>query len=89
MTGCIDKYLKKIDSVIGKGPFKAEKFNPDEWISLFKEAGARYVIPVAEHHDGFQMYRSRISHWNAFETGPHKDILKELCVRAKREGLVF
>ena len=42
--------------------FKAEKFNPDEWAELFKEAGANYVVPVAEHHDGFQMYRSEISH---------------------------
>ena len=35
--------------------FKAEKFDPSEWVSLFKRAGAQYVVPVAEHHDGFQM----------------------------------
>ena len=45
--------------------FKAEKFDPDKWADLFARAGARYVVPVAEHHDGFQMYRSEISHWNA------------------------
>ena len=50
--------------------FRAEKFQPEEWIRLFKKAGARYVVPVAEHHDGFQMYKSEISHWNAFEMGP-------------------
>ena len=58
--------------------FKAEKFNPDEWAELFKEAGANYVVPVAEHHDGFQMYRSEISHWNAYEMGPGRDVLGEL-----------
>ena len=38
--------------------FTAPKFDPQEWARLFKEAGARYIVPVAEHHDGFQMYRS-------------------------------
>ena len=45
--------------------FKAEKFSADEWNDLFKEAGAEYVVPVGEHHDGFQMYKSKISDWNA------------------------
>ena len=58
--------------------FRAEKFQPEEWIRLFKKAGARYVVPVAEHHDGFQMYKSEISHWNAFEMGPKRDVLGEL-----------
>ena len=50
--------------------FTAEAFDPDAWMELFREAGARYVFPVAEHHDGFQMYRSEISHFNAYEMGP-------------------
>lgn len=39
--------------------FKAEKFNAAEWIDLFKASGAKYIMPVAEHHDGFQMYDSK------------------------------
>ena len=58
--------------------FKAECFDPEEWADLFKEAGARYVMPVAEHHDGFQMYKSEYSHFNASEMGPKRDILGEL-----------
>ena len=49
--------------------FRAEHFDASSWIDLFQRAGARYVVPVAEHHDGFQMYRSEISRWNAFEMG--------------------
>jgi len=58
--------------------FKAEKFDPNEWAELFKASGAKYVIPVAEHHDGFQMYKSGISHWNSYEKGPCRDVLGEL-----------
>lgn len=58
--------------------FKAEKFNADEWAQLFSEAGAKYIVPVAEHHDGFQMYKSELSHWNSAEMGPCCDVLGEL-----------
>ena len=67
--------------------FKAEKFNAEEWIELFKEAGAEYVMPVAEHHDGFQMYDSELSEWNAKNMGPKRDILGELTKECKKHGL--
>ena len=69
--------------------FKAEKFDPAAWVALFKKAGAKYVVPVAEHHDGFQMYKSALSKWNAFEMGPHRDILGELAAEIKKQGLIF
>lgn len=68
--------------------FRAERFDPDAWAALFERAGARYVVPVAEHHDGFQMYKSDLSHWNAFEMGPHRDVLGELSERCRARGLV-
>ncbi len=67
--------------------FQAEKFDPDAWADLFERAGAEYVVPVAEHHDGFQMYRSEISHWNAFEMGPKRDVLGELSESCREHGL--
>lgn len=68
--------------------FKAEKFSADEWCDLFKQAGAQYIVPVAEHHDGFQMYKSEVSKWNAYDMGPHKDIVGELSESACRHGIV-
>ncbi|MGA9639397.1 alpha-L-fucosidase [Flavobacterium sp.] len=69
--------------------FKAEKFNADEWISLFKEAGARYVVPVAEHHDGYAMYNSKFTRWNVVQTGPKKDVMKMLSDACHKQGLKF
>lgn len=68
--------------------FKAEKFNASEWVDLFEQAGAKYIVPVAEHHDGFQMYKSEISKWNAYEMGPKRDVLGELSAEAEKHGIV-
>lgn len=69
--------------------FTTEKFNPQEWMELFQKAGAKYVFPVAEHHDGFQMYKSQISKYNAYDMGPHRDLLGELKTAAESQGLMF
>ena len=67
--------------------FRAEKFNAAEWAELFKNAGAEYVIPVGEHHDGFQMYESDISEWNAAKMGPCRNVLGELYDEFDKRGL--
>ncbi|GAA3594130.1 alpha-L-fucosidase [Flavivirga amylovorans] len=58
--------------------FTAEHFNPEEWAELFKESGAKFAGPVAQHHDGFAMWQSKINPWNAYDMGPKRDILGEL-----------
>ena len=68
---------------------KAEKWDPVAWVSLFKEAGARYVVPVAEHHDGFAMYASDHTRWNAANMGPCRDIVSELEKAVRQQGLRF
>ena len=69
--------------------FRAEQFNADAWAELFKQSGAKYVVPVAEHHDGFAMYGTALSKWNAVEMGPHKDIIGLLSEALARHGLIF
>ncbi len=69
--------------------FKAEKFDAVEWIDLFKKAGARYVVPVADHHDGFAMYRSNTTRWNAHDMGPKRDVLGELFKEGRNKGLIM
>src|SRR5215469_6696153 len=67
--------------------FTAEKFDPSGWAKLFKEAGAKYVVPVFEHHDGFAMYDCGLSDWTAVKKGPRRDLWGELAKAVRREGL--
>lgn len=58
--------------------FTMEKFDPDEWAALFRRAGAQFVVPVAEHHDGFAMYDTARSRWSAARMGPERDVFGDL-----------
>ena len=69
--------------------FKADKFDPDTWAHLFRDSGAKYVIPVAEHHDGFAMYDSGVSDWTAAKMGPKRDIVGDLARSVRAAGLHF
>lgn len=66
-----------------------KNFNAADWVKLFKEAGARYVVPVAEHHDGFAMYDSDLTRWNAVDMGPKRDIIGLLEKETRKAGLKF
>ncbi|HYM78669.1 MAG TPA: alpha-L-fucosidase [Candidatus Dormibacteraeota bacterium] len=67
--------------------FKAEKYDPAAWARLFKDAGAKYVVPVFEHHDGFAMYDNGLSDWTAVKMGPHRDLWGDLAKAVRAEGL--
>ena len=67
----------------------ASAFNADEWVSLFKEAGARFVVPVSCFHDGFAMWDSKLTNWSAVKTGPKRDYDGLLAAAARKQGLKF
>jgi len=69
--------------------FKAEKFNAAEWVQLFQKSGARYMCPVAEHHDGFAMWDSDLTPWCAGKMGPKRDIVGELEKAARKQNMVW
>ena len=69
--------------------FKAERYDPAEWAALFKAAGAKFVVPVAEHHDGFAMYDSAFSEWCAAKMGPRRDLIGDLANATRDAGMVF
>ncbi len=69
--------------------FTADQFDPEEWASLFKDSGAKYIFPVAEHHDGFQMYDSDISVFNSIKMGPKRDVLGELKNSIEKKDMTF
>ncbi len=69
--------------------FKAEKFDADEWAELFEKAGAKFAGPVAEHHDGFAMWDTKYSKWNAAKMGPKRDVVGELEKAIKKRNMKF
>ena len=69
--------------------FTAEKFDADEWADLFAKSGAKFAGPVAEHHDGFAMWDTKYSKWNAAKMGPKRDVVGELEKAIKKRDMKF
>jgi len=69
--------------------WKAEKWNPEKLMKLYKKAGARYFVSLANHHDNFDTYDSKYHKWNSVNVGPHKDIVGTWEKIARKNGLRF
>lgn len=68
--------------------FKAELFDADEWADLFNRSGAKYVVLVTKHHDGYCLWDSKYApEWNSVTGGPHRDIVGELTEAVRAQGL--
>ena len=69
--------------------WKAEKWDPDRLMGLYKKAGAKFFCMIAEHHDNFDCWNSKHQKWNAVQMGPKRDIADEWQKAARRQGLRF
>lgn len=69
--------------------FTAEKFDPDAWAQVFKDAGAKFAGPVVIHHDSFAMWDSKITKWNAANMGPKRDTVGEMEKAIRKQGMKF
>jgi alpha-L-fucosidase len=69
--------------------WKADKFDPEHLIGLYKKAGAKYFVSMGVHHDNFDMWNSKHQSWNAAKVGPKKDIVGMWHKAAKTAGLRF
>jgi alpha-L-fucosidase len=69
--------------------WQAENWDPDALVRLFRDNGARYIVPVAVHHDNFDLYQSTWQPWNSVNMGPRRDIVGEWKAAAERHGLRF
>ncbi len=69
--------------------WKADKWDPEAIVSLYKKAGAKYFMALANHHDNFDLYNSKYHRWNSTHLGPKKDLIAGWAKAAKNNGLPF
>ncbi len=70
--------------------FNPVKFNAEEWVKLFKQSGAKYLVLIAKHHDGFAIWPSKASKWNIADATPYgKDLVGPLADACRKEGIRF
>ena len=69
--------------------WKAEHWNPDDLLDLYKKAGARYFVALANHHDNFDNYNSHFHDWNSTRVGPKRDLIAQWAKAARDRGLKF
>lgn len=69
--------------------WKAERWDPDNLMKLFKKVGAKYFVSMGTHHDNFFLWNSKIQKWNSVNMGPQKDVVGLWQKAAKKQGLRF
>jgi alpha-L-fucosidase len=64
------------------------RFDADAWVQLARDAGMRYIVITAKHHDGFALFDSKVTAWDVVDATPgRRDVLKELAAACRRQGM--
>lgn len=71
------------------GQFNPKQFNADDWVSIAKAAGMKYLVITAKHHDGFALFDSKVSEYDVMNTPFKRDLIKELKEACHKQGLKF
>lgn len=69
--------------------FNPTNFNADEWVSLAKAAGMKYIVLTTKHHDGFCLWDTKFTDYNIMHTPFHRDVVQELAAACKKQGMEF
>ncbi len=69
--------------------FTLPKFDPNQWAEIFQASGATWVMPTAEHHDGYSLWDSKVNPFNSMKTGPQRDFIGELGAAVRAKGMKF
>ena len=69
--------------------FNPTNFNAEEWVSIAKAAGMKYIVLTTKHHDGFCLWDTKLTDYNIMHTPFHRDVVKELSSACKKQGLAF
>lgn len=69
--------------------WKGEQFDVKAWVDIFEGLGAKFIGTIAEHHDGFSLWESKVNPWNSKEMGPGIDIVKAMAMEVKKRNMKF
>jgi alpha-L-fucosidase len=86
MVGATDNYINRFIKELPT-TFNPHKFNPDDWATLAKLAGMRYVVFTAKHHSGFCMYETKTTDFSIMNTPFGRDATKEILAAFRKQGI--
>jgi alpha-L-fucosidase len=69
--------------------WKAPNFSAKDWVDLFEGMGAKFIGSIAEHHDGFSLWDSKVNEWNSVKMGPHINMVEQIAAETQKRDLKF